>query len=66
MHKLLPVRIELPQRGTTAKALVYTGLKNLLRRGDENDYSDYCGLFQQVKRQEISLKWDKEKGKFVK
>ncbi|MBP9078305.1 MAG: hypothetical protein KBG02_15660 [Haliscomenobacter sp.] len=65
VHQLLPVTIELPRYGTTAKAKVYTGLQDLYCRGGENEFSDYCGLFQQVRRAEILLKWNKEQGKFV-
>lgn len=64
VKKLLPVTIELPRQGTSVKAWVYTGLKELYCRGDENEYSDYCGLFQQVRRTEITFKWNREKGKF--
>lgn len=63
VKKLLPVSLELPRQGTSVKAVVYTGLEQIYCRGDENEYSDYCGLFRQVQRQEIVLKWNKEKGR---
>ncbi len=64
VEKLLPVSLELPRYGTIVKAKVYTGLKDIYCRGDENEFSDYCGLFRQVQRTEITFKWDKEKGRF--
>lgn len=64
VEKLLPVSLELPRYGTMVKARVYTGLKDIYCRGDENEFSDYCGLFGQVRRTEIAFKWDKEKGRF--
>lgn len=64
VQKLLPVTIELPRYGTSAKAKVYTGLQEIYCRGDQNEFSDYCGLFLQVRRTEIPLKWNREKGKF--
>ncbi len=65
VKKLLPVSLELPRYGTSIKAVVYTGLKDIYCRGDENEYADYCGLFQQVRRREVTFKWNKETGKFV-
>lgn len=64
VRKLLPVTIELPRVGTTARAKVFTGLKDIYCRGDQNEYSDYCVLFDQLHRTEIALKWNKEMGKF--
>lgn len=66
VEKLLPVTLELPRYGTSVKAHVYTGLEYIYCRGDENEYTDYCGLFRQVKRKELMLKWNKEKGQFEK
>ncbi len=63
VKKLLPVSLELPRQGTSVKAVVYTGLEQIYCRGDDNEYADYCGLFRQVQRKEIVLKWNKEKGK---
>jgi hypothetical protein len=64
VRKLLPVTIELPRVGTTAKAKVFTGLKDIYCRGDQNEYSDYCVLFDQLQRTEIALRWNKEMGRF--
>jgi len=64
VNKLLPVSLELPRYGTSAKATVYTGLENIYCRGDDNEYSDYCILFRQVQRKEIIFKWNKDLGKF--
>ncbi|HRF38879.1 MAG TPA: hypothetical protein PK198_08820, partial [Saprospiraceae bacterium] len=63
VKKLLPVSLELTRQGTSVKAVVYTGLEQIYCRGDDNEYADYCGLFRQVQRKEIVLKWNKEKGK---
>jgi hypothetical protein len=66
VEKLLPVTLELPRYGTSVKAQVYTGLEYIYCRGDENEYSNYCGLFRQVKRKEFMLKWNTTSGKFEK
>lgn len=63
-QKLLPASLELPRYGTVVKAKVYTGLKDIYCRGNENEFSDYCGLFGQVRHTEIAFKWNKEKGRF--
>lgn len=65
VQALLPVSLVLPRQGTAVKAVVYTGLEQIYCRGDENEYSDYCGLFRQVQRQEITFTWDKVRGVFA-
>jgi len=64
VRQLLPVTIELPRYGTTAKAKVFTGLKDIYCRGDQNKFSDYCILFEQLQRKEIALKWNAQLGMF--
>lgn len=64
VEKLLPVSIELPHYGTTVKIKVFTGLEAIYCNGSENEYSDYCGLFNNLTRREFSLKWNKKEGRF--
>ncbi len=61
----LPVLIDLPRKGTTAKAIVSTEKKFYYCSDKANEEQAIaCGVYGRLRRTSIDLKWNRQKGVF--
>ncbi|MEQ8706247.1 MAG: hypothetical protein RIC19_20105 [Phaeodactylibacter sp.] len=66
LEEAMPVLLDLPQRGTTLTASVFTG-KRFYYCGDSASPEEQlaCPAFDRLRQEQIALKWDRENGQFL-
>lgn len=65
VYDALPVLIDLPRKGTTAKAIASTEKKFYYCSDKANEeQSIACGVYGRLRRTSIELKWNRQKGVF--
>jgi hypothetical protein len=66
LEEALPVLLDLPQRGTTLTASVFTGKRFYYCRDSASPEEQIaCTAFDRLRREEIKLHWDRESGQFL-